>query len=67
MLEAQKQAVPNARRREADRNYGYRLFEAGQPKTYCTNIDMIRGYNEALNACAYASTSEYLVKTGVVR
>jgi hypothetical protein len=55
------------REREEQRNYGYRLFEAGQPETLCTNSEQRVGYRSALNACAYASTSEYLVQRGIVR
>lgn len=67
MLEATKQVQVDPRRREQDRDYGYRLFEAGQPKSYCTNIDQVRGWNQALNACAYAETSFYLVANGLAQ
>ena len=65
MLDTQKQV--DARRKEADRNYGYRLFEAGQSIKHCTTIDQVRGWQSALNACAYAESSEYLVRQGVER
>lgn len=64
MLELkQPQAVDN-RRKQADWNYGYRLFEAGQSKSYCTNIDQVRGWNAACDACGYAEGSAYLVGQG---
>lgn len=66
MLEATKQVRVDPQRKQQDFAYGYRLFEAGQPKSYCTNIDQVRGWNSALNACAYAETSAFLVGQGVI-
>lgn len=50
---------------QEQKDYGYRLFEAGQSIALCTNDHQRAGYNAALKACAYAETSAYLVKQGV--
>lgn len=53
--------------RQEQRDYGWRLFEAGQSEKLCTNDFQRAGYRSALNACAYGEGMAHLVRVGEMR
>lgn len=48
-------------------NAGWDAFVQRRPHTELTTQEELRGYWAALNACAYADTSAYLVKNKVAQ